>query len=146
MQTLTTSHIKTLKREASKLKKQKLIPHVRALDEIAVAQGYRHWTDLLAHVGQESSEQVDPQASLPERVVGAASRSSSLFHNWLIAQDWRPDPVGEFARQVAADRSFPVATDALDSLKQYLQARNARPAELESLEEAWEDFLAFLRT
>lgn len=45
------SRLKSLKREARRLKKELGIQHAKALDQVAQIQGYVHWHDLLKKNG-----------------------------------------------------------------------------------------------
>lgn len=64
---------------------------------------------------------------------------SGMFHSWLCDQEWRPDAVGDFARSVAYDAAFPVATDDAELIRRHL--RGASAEQLDAFQEAWEDFL-----
>ena len=71
------------------------------------------------------------------------SEASGTFHAWVCEQEWRPDAIGEFARRVAVDPGFPVASDAIEVIRQHFSSASAE--ELVAFEESWEDFLAALK-
>jgi hypothetical protein len=78
-----------------------------------------------------------PQSAPKPRV--RRSEHSGMFHSWLCEQEWRPDAVGDFARSVAYDAAFPVASDDVELIRRHVMAASAE--ELDALEDAWEDFL-----
>ena len=60
MRIFTPGQINRLKNEAKRLKKEKGIPHQRALDEIAIAQGWSDWCAMAS-----ASNQAPPPATQP---------------------------------------------------------------------------------
>lgn len=228
MRIFTPYQLTRLKNEAKRLKKEKGIPHQRALDEIAVAQGWPDWAKMASASAQaaeasgppaqsgpkversryyvhgdgdeanaeqyycEFCDRVEPfehfssahpedkgartlasletwrklpfevkvqffrpdkapnlfQSAYPQPEVGPKPRvrwtdASGVFHSWLCDQEWRPDLVGDFARYVRHDTSYPVERDDADFIRGYL--RTAAIEELEAFEDAWEDFLDAVR-
>jgi uncharacterized protein YozE (UPF0346 family) len=224
MRVFTFGELNRLRREAKRLKKEKNISHCKALDEIALAQGWANWPTLAAAAQPASDIRAKCEGSPPEQaryyvhgdqtedepaqyycefcdrleasehfeavhgdaawrrtlasleawrklpldtkysfrrpdaavnlfqdayeLPGASqpnarlkrTEASGLFHEWLSDQEWRPDAVGDFARLVARDATFPVSSDDIEVIRGHL--RSASSEELEALEETWEDFLA----
>jgi len=68
---------------------------------------------------------------------------SGMFHSWLGDQEWRPDAVGDFVRQVVVDPDFFVSSDDVELFRQYLAG--ATQEDKDALEDAWEDFLDAVR-
>lgn len=227
MRVFTFGELNRLRREAKRLKKEKNISHCKALDEIAVAQGWANWPTLAAAAQPASESPESREHGLPElaryyvhgdqaedepaqyycefcdrfqasdhfeaahgdaawrrtlasleawrklpldtkygfrrpdaavnlfqdayELPGAPRPNARLkrmeasghFHAWLSDQEWRPDAVGDFARLVAGDATFPVSSDDIEVIRQHLSSAPAE--ELNGFEEAWEDFLAAVR-
>lgn len=58
------------------------------------------------------------------------------FAAWLHTQAKRRDPVGDFARDAIADRTFPIDTSSGPKLRSYMRSKNACEEALEAMEEA----------
>ncbi len=67
MRVFTFGELNLLRREAKRLKKEKNISHCKALDEIALAQGWANWPTLAAAAQPASEFQAKCQGSPPER-------------------------------------------------------------------------------
>lgn len=226
MRVFTFGELNQLRREAKRLKKEAAISHCKALDQIAVAQGWKDWPTLAAAArpgaespgerearhseatrfyvhGDESEEdpaqyycelcdrfapgehfnashadgswretlksleawrklpfdtkrqyrRPDAASNLHQDTYPMPGRApaprvqrteeSGMFHAWLCQQDWRPDEVGDFARLVASDAAFPVASDAIEVIRSHLSSGSAQ--EKNAFEEAWEEFLETVR-
>lgn len=226
MRVFTLSELNQLRREAKHLKKEAGISYCKALDEIAVAQGWANWPMMFAAAqpGAESPEQREARRSEAARFYvhgdeseeesgqyycefcdrfelrehfesshddaswrrtlksleswrklpfdtkrqyfrpeGASNlhretyptsgsapnpssqrnQASGMFHSWLCHQDWRPDAIGDFARMVAFDVTYPVGSDSIEVIRSHVSSGS--PQEREALEEAWEHFLETLR-
>ena len=65
-----------------------------------------------------------------------------IFTTWLKAQRGRDDPVGDLARDAAADRHWPKAAKSLPRLLDYLAGRGACPGAVEACRRAWAEFRA----
>jgi len=64
------------------------------------------------------------------------------FVAWLRNQRRRDDPVGDLARDAAADRHWPKAAKSLPRLLDYLAGRGACPGAVEACRRAWAEFRA----
>jgi uncharacterized protein YozE (UPF0346 family) len=64
------------------------------------------------------------------------------FAAWLRNQRRRDDPVGDLARDAAADRHWPKAAKSLPRLLDYLAGRGACPGAVEACRRAWAEFRA----
>ena len=64
------------------------------------------------------------------------------FAAWLRNQRRRDDPVGDLARDAAADRHWPKAAKSLPRLLDYLAGRWACPGAVEACRRAWAEFRA----
>jgi uncharacterized protein YozE (UPF0346 family) len=72
----------------------------------------------------------------------AREASRSNFHRWLEQQAKRNDPVGDLARDVKADRRFPMAEGTRTALQAYLESSGAIPDAIRAFRAAWREFEA----
>jgi hypothetical protein len=70
------------------------------------------------------------------------SNARGAFHRWIEGQQQRSGPVGDLARDIAADRSFPGSASSLDAIAAYLVRRGAAYEARETLVKAWKEFEA----
>jgi len=81
MRTVTWRQVKRLRSEATRLKKEKGIQHSKALDEIAVAQGFKSWPELMAAVSPDSRSEQPEAGAIGEQaryfVHGDADETNS---------------------------------------------------------------------
>ena len=89
------------------------------------------------------------QAAGPESQNVVANEEMSMIKNqhrsfaaWLRNQRRRDDPVGDLARDAAADRHWPKAAKSLPRLLDYLAGRGACPGAVEACRRAWAEFRA----
>lgn len=227
MRAFTFGELNLLRREAKRLKKEKNISHCKALDEIALAQGWANWPTLAAAAQPAPEKEVKRQSSplararyyvhgdkaedgsaqyycefcdrfqvsehfevvhgdaawrqtlasleswrklpldtkygfqrpdaavnlfngvyempgaLAPLTLASLANASGMFHQWLCGQEWRPDNVGDFARLVATDATFPVGSDDIELIRQHVGSVSL--GMVDALEEAWEDFLEAVR-
>ncbi|MEV7595482.1 YozE family protein [Streptomyces sp. NPDC089922] len=66
----------------------------------------------------------------------------SGFGNWLARFTQVTGPIGDLARDVAADADWPQEPDDLETYTDHLEAAGASPAALEALAEAWGRYAA----
>jgi uncharacterized protein YozE (UPF0346 family) len=71
-------------------------------------------------------------------------RSSGVsFTDWLLKHQRRRSPLGDLARDVASDRTWPRDYDTdVDSLRAYLSRVGACAGALETLTQAWRSYRA----
>lgn len=62
------------------------------------------------------------------------------FYSWLTKQRDRDDPVGNLARDVMSDKSFPKETDSFSIIKIHLVIKNASDEVIQTLREAFDEF------
>ena len=64
----------------------------------------------------------------------------SNFTHWLRTQTARQDPVGDLARDVAADHGWPLTAKTVESYERYMAERGADPAAIAALFDAWAEY------
>lgn len=74
--------------------------------------------------------------------VKAERASRSPFFRWLMRQLKREDPIGDLARDVETDSSFPRTSNSLEALHSHLIRMHAIPEALVALDEGWREFKA----
>lgn len=72
----------------------------------------------------------------------AYEASRSLFHRWIEDQKDRKDPIGDLAKDIWGDRTFPIAANTHAEIEWYLGMRGAVPEAVDALKHAWAEFLA----
>lgn len=65
--------------------------------------------------------------------------SGENFSRWLFSNEKRNDLVGDLAKDVVKDNSFPI-TDNYDELKEYLESHSACSGALEALDQSWQEY------
>jgi len=68
-----------------------------------------------------------------------ARKLRSSFSRWLMTRAGEPGPVGDLARDVRDDYSWP-DVDSIDQLRDYLSAEGAINEAMDTLELAWSEF------
>lgn len=74
---------------------------------------------------------------LPQKKIDL---SKSHFYKWLIKQQKRDDPIGDLARDVKRDKSYPFTTESLRKLESYLFRKKAIDEAIQALNEAYKEF------
>ena len=64
----------------------------------------------------------------------------NTFSNWLQLQADRTDPIGDLARDVAADPRWPRSAKIVESYERYLAQRGADPNVIAALFDAWAEY------
>ena len=62
------------------------------------------------------------------------------FNEWLAKQSRRGDRVGDLARDMRIDLSWPTAKVSRRRLHEYLQSRGAIDAVRDALDQAWDEW------
>lgn len=70
----------------------------------------------------------------------------TTFPAWLTLEQYRDDPVGDFANLVLPDKHCPGPHADLADWLAYLGRRNDPPWVLESLEIAWDEYQLYILT
>ena len=63
------------------------------------------------------------------------------FTRWIHQQTKRPDPVGDLAKDIQGDNSWPNNPASIYTFRGHLIRRNACPEAIQALEDAWSEFL-----
>lgn len=74
-------------------------------------------------------------------VVCRGGKALKNFHEWLIKQRGRQDPVGDLARDMMADPEWPSDAHTLRGLDNYLHFRWACEGAHQALKRAWNEWL-----
>lgn len=72
--------------------------------------------------------------------IKSEKAARSQLYSWLLRQTKRDDPVGDFARDLERDRSFPRTTNSLENIRSYLLDRHAAPEVILAFDEAYGEF------
>lgn len=70
-----------------------------------------------------------------------ASAGGATFYYWLLPQIERPDRIGDIARDIVDDTMFPRESEQYEEIRSYLKNQGACSAAIESLKEAWLEYL-----
>ena len=62
------------------------------------------------------------------------------FYRWLLKQQDRDDPIGDLAKDIQRDKSFPIRTSSLQKLKDHLITKSPCDEAIQALEEAHAEF------
>jgi hypothetical protein len=130
-----------LKREAKKLAKQSGIPHHVALDQVARSRGFANWLNFCNKSKAHAAEQPTPTLNL----VATSQQPATLsFTKWLGKHRKRSSPLGDLARDVAIDDTWPEASSLAD-YRQYFSSLGLSGRVVEVLENAWRSYRAFVK-
>lgn len=91
-----------------------------------------------ARMRPDNAPNILAKRAIQERDAYDASRSP--FHRWLESQRMRNDPVGDLARDILGDTSFPVNLASLAELENHLGWHGNHI--VRAIREAWKDFAA----
>lgn len=122
------------KRLAKKLKKERNITHVQALDLVAKENGYSNWKHCLRELSKQPVQKVKP---IIEEVVLS-------FTDWLKKHKNRNSPLGDLATDALRDKGWP-SYNTLEKYRDYLHFRSASYNAITALERAWKSYTAFLK-
>lgn len=75
-------------------------------------------------------------ASLPK----SKKPYTTPFYRWLLKQQNRNDPIGDLAKDVLSDKSFPAGISSLREQKEHLIKQSACDEAIQALEEAYAEF------
>jgi uncharacterized protein YozE (UPF0346 family) len=87
----------------------------------------------------------DAENIVAELATGDGKRervARSQFFRWLLRQSKREDQVGDLARDVERDRSFPRTTSSLEKVRAHLLYQHAAPQAILAFDEACTEFKA----
>lgn len=117
---------------AKKLKKEKDITHVEALNEIAKQHGFANWTDC------------QRQTISNEAIETFATPSPISFTEWLSKQNNRDTPLGDLSRDMLSDTRWP-SLENLDDYEDYLYSMRANWSAVETLKKAWKSYKRYVK-
>lgn len=119
------------KLQAKRLKKQLGIQYIEALNKVAEIYGFSNWTDCQRKCSDKS-------------IVPKININLPSFTIWLQKQKNRQSPLGDLARDMIADKTWP-----LDGTHQiysdYLDSRRASREAISTLKEAWKTYNNYLK-
>ena len=67
--------------------------------------------------------------------------AGGTFYEWLLSQCDRPDRVGDLAKDVQADETFPQKENQFELIKFYFQSQGAPSDAIDSFKEGWLEYL-----
>jgi uncharacterized protein YozE (UPF0346 family) len=113
------------------------------------ARKYKHslraWTNAPNARNKNYYRPVDAEniiAELAATDVKTEKSSRSPFFRWLMRQFKRKDPIGDLARDIESDPSFPRTSNSFETLRSHLIQMQAIPEALVALDEGWREFKA----
>jgi hypothetical protein len=122
-----------IKRQASKLKKERGISHHEALEQVSKAYGYANWMHCLRSIEQQQAKNV--------RMVEKSADLS--FSAWLKRQVNRNSPLGDLAGDFSRDKTWP-AYNTQEQLLSYLRVRGASYIAIETFVKAWKTYQRYV--
>ncbi len=123
-----------VKRQAKKIKRERGISHAEALDIVSKSFGFSNWMHCQRSLSKinDSTETVSTPVELS-------------FTDWLKRHSNRDSPLGDLARDMSRDKSWPTY-NSLDEYRSYLRFQNAYYGAIETLNRAWKRYKAYLKT
>ena len=70
-----------------------------------------------------------------------AKAAGATFYGWLLSQIDRPDRVGHIASDAVVDKTYPRESTQYEEVKSYLESNSASAKAIESLKEAWLEYI-----
>ena len=119
------------KLEAKKLKREVGIQHTEALTITAKKYGFSNWTHCLR------SFDLTPKQS-------NNTTKQLIFNDWLSKQVNRDSPLGDLARDMKTDNTWPIF-DNYDQYEFYLESKGAIREAVSTLKNAWKTYNAYLK-
>lgn len=117
---------------AKKLKKEKNITHVEALNEIAKQYGFSNWTDC-----QRKTNSNDAIQSI-------VATSPISFTEWLTKQKNRDTPLGDLSKDMLTDTRWPLSEN-LEGYENHLYSMRASWIAIETLKKAWKSYKRYIK-
>lgn len=105
----------------------------------------RSWADYSKNRNTKYYRPTDAQNIIADSAIAdvkAAKAARSPFFRWLLRQDKRDDPIGDFARDAMRDLSFPRTTSSLESIRLRLLHMHAASEAIVAFDEACTEFKA----
>lgn len=125
------NNINFYKLQAKKLKRELGISHVEALNQVAQKYKFPNWT---ACQRSFSKTQTTPKIDIIQ----------ITFSDWLRKQKNRDSPLGDLAREMVSDDSWP-SHDDHESYDNYLYLRGASWQAVDTLKNAWKSYKNYLK-
>lgn len=118
---------------AKKLKKERGITHVQALEVIAKEHGYANWIHCLRSLSQQSVE------AIPHN-----EKVQIEFIDWLKRHKNRDSPLGDLSKDMLRDDKCP-SYNSLEEYQSYLYTLHLRRGASSALEAAWKSYKRYIR-
>lgn len=119
------------KLESKKLKRELGIRHTEALDITAKKYGFSNWKHCL----RSCDAKPEPSDNIIAHVT---------FTDWLSKQVNRDSPLGDLARDVKTDSTWP-SFDSFEQYESYLRSKGAARDAMYALKNAWKSYNANLK-
>ncbi|KAA8485553.1 YozE SAM-like protein [Arcticibacter tournemirensis] len=123
-----------IKRQAKNLKRKNSITHTQALEIIAKDFGFSNWKHCQRSLNEQPAAEIPP---IKEQIEVS-------FTDWLKKHQNRDTPLGDLAKDMLGDRSWPLY-DTLEAYRSYLSSHRASIPAMQTLERVWKSYKAFLR-
>jgi len=117
------------KLKAKKLKKLLGIKHVEALNQVAKEHGFSNWIHCQRTIDNGPTSPVSDTI-----LIG--------FTDWLHKQKNRDSPLGDLARDMSKDATWP-SYDNFEDYENYLYSKRAGWQGIETLKKAWKSYRAY---
>lgn len=122
-----------VKRQAKKIKKERGISHIEALEIISKSRGFSNW--------MHCQRSLSPKNDSIETAVIPVELS---FTDWLKRHVNRDSPLGDLTRDMGRDKGWPTY-NSLDEYLSYLRFQNAYYGAIDTLSRAWKSYKAYLK-
>ncbi len=129
-----THTLEYIKRQASKLKKERNIKHADALEIVAKNLGYSNWQ----HCQRSLSKPSIPQITLTKEIFHVS------FTDWLKRHKNRDSPLGDLATDMLRDSTWPLY-NTVEEYQYYLRSKNAHSDAVRTLKESWKTYTTYLK-
>jgi uncharacterized protein YozE (UPF0346 family) len=127
-------NIAYVKRQAKKIKKESGVSHIEALDMVSKACGFSNWTHCQRTLKRKEIE-----------TFKTAEESVELsFTNWLKRHANRNSPLGDLARDMIDDKTWP-SYDSVSNYLSYLYSKGACFDAVQTLNKAWKTYQMYLK-
>jgi hypothetical protein len=123
-----------IKRQAKKIKKERGVNHIEALEIVSKSCGYSNWMHCSRSLNHQKTDNF--------KIVDESIELS--FTDWLKRHSSRNSPLGDLAKDMTNDETWP-SYNSLDDYRSYLHNQNACYDAIETLDRAWKTYSTYLR-
>jgi hypothetical protein len=134
-----TYTLENIKNQAKKIRRQGGIKHTEALDIVAIALGYHNWKHC-----QKMLKKISLQESKTTSVSSESELASVTFNQWLSRHKNRNSPLGDLAKDMLNDDSWPIC-DNLTEYEAYFLTKDFHWKTSQTLREAWKTHKRYLK-